>query len=259
MKPTILCLTAIIGLSALQAQDAQKPPLPAGPLLKRTGEYSAWTVISQNTAASKSPTDGSAAANTDPSKKDEIPAESRYVKTGDTICEATTSTKGVRQEIWRVAGLRVTIGADHAPLVFPDFGGDDIYSVDFKTSDFAGLNWISPTSYAGIQKWQGRDCIVFQGKVSPFSVMQRQGQSQGEITMGEKGDMSADDIMVPATAYIDVETRLPLFAQFGDEKRTYQYGPAPTAAQQLPAELASQVKEYVARIQRLSAPPTRPF
>ncbi len=258
MKPTILCLTAIIGLSALQAQDAQKPPLPAGPLLKRTGEYSAWTVISQNTAASKSPTDGSAAANTDPSKKDEIPAESRYVKTGDTICEATTNTKGVRQEIWRVAGLRVTIGADHAPLVFPDFGGDDIYSVDFKTSDFAGLNWISPTSYAGIQKWQAviasysRESQPVQRHATPGPISRRDYHGRKGRYVGRRHHGSGHGLHRRGNA-------APLFAQFGDEKRTYQYGPAPTAAQQLPAELASQVKEYVARIQRLSAPPTRPF
>lgn len=256
MKQTIFCFVVLVGLTALHAQDTQKPPLPAGPLLKRTGENSAWTVVSQKAAGSKS----SPAAEESQNKQDPVAFQSQFVKTGDTIWEVTTDAKGVRQEIWRVRGLRVTPVPDHPkPLVFPDFGVEDIHTIDFKTSDFAGLDWISPATYSGVEKWQDQDCLIFRGKVSPLTAIRRQEESSAMSAARESGEPVPDRLLVPAVAYIDVQTRLPLFAQFGDEKRTYQYGSAPTTPLQLPPDVASQVKEYVMRIKRLSAPPSKSF
>ena len=32
---------------------------------------------------------------------------------------------------------------DAKPLISPDYGGGDIYSINFAVSDFAGLDWVS--------------------------------------------------------------------------------------------------------------------
>lgn len=250
MRQTLFLIAAITaGWMPLCGQETQKPPLPSGPLLNRTPAHSAWVVISQNAAADN------AVQNQNPAS-----ARSEIVKTGDTIREVATDAKGVRQEIWWVGELRITKVPDApTPLIFPDFGGGDIYSVDYKTSDFSGFHWISPSSYAGVETWQGKKCLVFKGKVSPLTELGLQQQAQAIAIARELGEPVPAEVLVPAVAYIDVQTRLPLFAQFGGEKRTYQYGPAPTAPLQLPQEVVGPLQEYLVRMKRLTAPPTKAY
>ena len=63
------------------------------------------------------------------------------------------------------------------PLVCPDYGGGDIYSINFAASDFAGLDWVSAKTYSGMAKYQGRDCIVFNSSVSPLEGWQQKLES----------------------------------------------------------------------------------
>jgi hypothetical protein len=135
----------------------------------------------------------------------------------------------------------------------------DIYSVNFATADFAGLDWISATTYTGMAKYQGRDCIQFTGEVSPLNPRAREEEA---IAIGQAiafGQPVPQETKVAAVAYIDLETRLPLIVTFGNEKRIYQYGTPPAADLTLPPELANAVKEREKQLKRLSAGPSRAY
>jgi hypothetical protein len=149
--------------------------------------------------------------------------------------------------------------AAKSALVCPDYGGGDIYSINFAVSDFAGLDWVSAKTYSGMAKYQGRDCIVFKSSVSPLEGLQQKLEAAAIEQARVLGHPMADAIKVPAEACIDLDTRLPLVAQFGGEKRTYQYGPPPRSPLQLPAPLAGPAEAYEHRIEALSAPASRPF
>ena len=73
------------------------------------------------------------------------------------------------------------------------------------------------------------------------------------------GESAPQEVRVPAVAYIDLETRLPLVVTFGNERRIYQYGTPPTAMLALPPALAGAVKEHEKQMKRLSAPAARAF
>jgi len=145
------------------------------------------------------------------------------------------------------------------PIVWPDAVQADIYSINFVVSDFAGLEWVSANTYTGMAKYQGRDCIQFKGDVSPLNPKAREEEA---IAIGQAktfGESAPQQIKVPAVAYIDLETRLPLVVTFGNEKRFYQYGAPPTAMLALPPALASAVTEREKQMKRLSAPAARAY
>jgi hypothetical protein len=251
-----------MGMAApLCAQDSKIPPLPAGPLLKRAPDYSTWTVTCQG-----HPLEASAPLKTgttgEGSHKDKEPVTmfSTVIKTGSTILEQNVDAGGQRHQIWHASGIRVIpVPGSSNPMVCPDYGGGDIVSINFASSDFSGFDWLSQSTYTGIVKYQGNDCIVFNGTVSPLSVRE-QMEERGFIEQSRAlGQSVPDALKVPAVACIDLQTRLPLYAQFGHEKRVYQYGAPPTAPLALPTELAGPVKAYVQKIARLSAPASRAY
>lgn len=260
----LTCLILGIALK-LHAQEAVPqpsiPPMPSGPLLKRAPDYSTWSVTCYgHLMESKEPARATATGEEKPKEKEPVTMASTVVKTGSTILELNTDTQGKRTEIWHVSGIMVMKLPDAAnPVVWPDSGQAYIYSVNFAASDFAGLDWISAKTYTGMAKYQGKDCIEFKGEVSPLTPSAHANEM---IEIGQAkvfGLPVPQEIKVPAVAYIDLETRLPLYVQFGNEKRTYQYGTPPSAPQVLPAELAGAVEEYAKRIKRLSAPAPRAY
>lgn len=249
---------ASLAMGQAPSPSPSVPPLPPGPLLKRAPDFSSWTVTVQGSATG--PMEASTGGES-PSKEKQPPATvSTVTKTGSTILEQNVDATGERRSVWHYSGLRIVPGVGGAtPMICPDYGGGDIFSINFASSDFAGLDWLSPAAYAGIEKYQGNDCIVFKGAVSPHHVRDQIAEREYIEQMRGFGQPVGDALRVPAVAYISLETRLPLMVAFGNEKRFYQYGPAPTAPLELPPEVAGQVKEYLVRIQRLSAPPSRSF
>ena len=261
------CLALVVTVT-LHAQQAvpppSLPPLPPGPLLKRAPDYATWTVTCkgqpiESEELKKAVTTGEEKPK-DKEDKEPVTMASTVVKTGSTILELNTDTSGQRKEIWHVGGLMVMKRSDAAePTVWPDSVQPDIYSANFADGDFAGLDWISPTTYTGMAKYQGRDCIQFSGEVSPLNPKAREEEAiaiREAITFGQP---VPQEVKVAAVAYIDLETRLPLIATFGKEKRIYQYGTPPTADLTLPAELANAVKEREKQMKRLTSAPARAY
>jgi hypothetical protein len=246
----------------LGAQDPTIPPLPTGPLLKRTPDYSTWSVTVQKSkpGGEKSPKADAGDGKNDPEKPAAV-TQSRVVKTGATILELNVDVWGKKEEIWHLSGLRAMKPPDSSsPIIAPDSGGgSDIYSTNFTVSDFAGLDWISAGTYTGMAKYQGRDCLEFKSYVSPLNARAREEELIAIDQAKAFGESPARELRVPAAAYIDLETRLPLLVTFGEEKRIYQYGAPPQAPLALPPELAGPVKAYVQRIKRLSAPAAKAF
>jgi hypothetical protein len=265
MKTRLLCFFLFgCAASLLGQQAAPKPsmaPLPGGPLLKRTPSYSIWTVSCTGTpvegempSAFGAPRDGK------DKQKQAVVTQLTVVKTGTTIVEQDFDADGQQHVIWHVGGFQISMTSGTAnPIVSPDSGGGDIYSVNFAVSDYAGLDWVSAKTYSGITQYQGRDCMVFNSSVSPLEGWQQRLETAAIEQARELGHDVPDAVKVPATAYIDLATRVPLFVQFGGEKCTYQYGPTPKAPIHLPQQVADPMKTYDRKIEALSAPASRPF
>jgi hypothetical protein len=230
-------------------------------LLKRTPDFSTWSVTIQNSAGDEPAKSSEEGDQPSSQNKPTVVRSSKVVKTAPTIVEISIDGQGKRTEMWHYGGIRVaTLPDAPEPMIFTGGGSvDDIYSIDFTKSDFAGLDWISAKAYTGMAKYQGRDCIQFKGEVSPLNAQAKIQQERAIQDAIGHGQATPEKVEVPAVAYIDLETRLPLFVQFGNEKRFYQYGTPPSAALELPAELKSSLKEYAQQLRRLSAPASRAY
>ncbi len=263
-------ISAGLMAGSLCAQKPEIPPLPEGPLLNRTPSFSTWSVTiegapmggaaaTSGTAATSSPAKTSEAAGQSDDQAKSSPAKiSKVVKTEPTIFEVNVDGRGQRTEMWHHEGIRVVkLPGAAAPIIIPSrSAANDIYTVDFTKSDFAGLDWIAADCYKGMAKFQGRDCIMLEGTVSPLDA---NAKAQEASAMAGEDGSHFEKMEVRATAYIELQSRLPLLVTFGSEKRTYQYGPAPTAPLTLPPDIATPVKAYAERMRRLSAPAARAF
>ena len=256
MNHRFLCIFTWMGFAApLCAQDANiPPPLPPGPLIERAPDYSTWTITFQgHHLEGKEPLKTGTNDKSVSKDKEPVTMVSTVIKTGSTILEQNVDAEGRRHHIWHFSGLRIMVASVSNPMVCPDYGGGDIFSTSFASSDFAGFDWLSPNTYWGMAKYQGYDCIVFKGTVSPLTVM-AQKEERADIEQARALGHPMAVAKVPAIAYVELKTRLPLFAQFGQEKRFYHYSSAPTSPLALPPKIADFVKAYAEQIQRLSAP-----
>jgi hypothetical protein len=235
---------------------------------------STWTVNSQNAAQPRqTQPQGSAAAD---QPRPLGFRQAVVIKTGRIIDEQIVDGVGRKFEIWHVNGMEVSgASGESAPVITPDAAPKDIYTANFAISDFAGLDWISPQTYAGIQKVMGRDCILFRGKVNPqpagiqtetklsadraalvaaraayyTSNISASGGGQPAGATSPNGNLTTE---VNAVACIDLETRLPVAVTFGQETRTYVFGQPPTAPLALPAAYATALSAYQRHITNLS-------
>jgi len=251
MKRFLFPVVLLSFVASALAQTPQQAVLPSGALLNRAPDYSKWTVVINGSAGS--PDMGS--------KEKHAPTNSlsTLTKAGGIILEQNVDTQGQKEEIWHCKGIRVEKDPKTAaPLISPDRGTGDIYSVDFSQSDFAGLSWVSPKTFAGIEKYEGRDCIVFRDKVSPLTAEYRRQEMSG-IAIAQSLGQDMSEILVPAIAYIDLQTRLPVLVTFGNQKRVYQYSTIPHDPLTLPPDLAEALKGYGEKLQRLSAPSVRAY
>src|SRR6187402_1900442 len=260
MNYRFLCILAwAFSAAPLWAQDPTLPPLPPGPLLKRTPDYSTWIVTVEAPLNLNRPITAKGAAGEEGHEKPVI-LKQAAVKTGTTILEQSIDAQGQRHEIWHVSGFRIVkLPGAPSPDVSPEYGGGDIYSINFAVSDFAGLDWISAKTYSGMAKYQGRDCIAFSTSLSPLNARAQEEESIAIEQARAFGQQVPDETKVPAAAYIDLETRLPLLVTYGHEKRIYQYGAPPQEPLAIPPELADPIKQYEGKIKKLSAPAPRAF
>jgi len=273
MKKTMLLIAAFLVAAIASAQlatpGASIPPLPPGPLLNRTPEYCRWTVVTEGqTANAPKPQKSTAAPKSTPP-----PKKVTYTKSGSIIVEESPSG-----QVWHLSNFQVTFYPGRpVPLISPESGGDDLYTVDFSRADFAGLNWISPETYKGIASLQGRQCLVFQGKVTPWTPLEMyQLESQASDAAiranfeASKGGgrptelnfhFDRSTVMEPAIVYIDLQSRLPIMLLFGKDNsqtRTYFYESIAPVPLTLPPAVAQAVAQEQQRESDLSRPPAPP-
>jgi len=129
-------------------------------------------------------------------------------------------------------------------------------------SDFSGLEWISPATYTGIQSLGGRKVIVFTGSVCDKGATDlaiiRNGvdrQRGQEALSGHIVTKAFDpnDYKVPAIAYIDLESRLPLMVKYGSLTRSYHYRTPSQSTLTLPPDAVQAVngfEQYKASLSR---------
>jgi hypothetical protein len=246
---TILCLlifSGILYLPLAQAQQPKIPPLPRGPLLNNAPSFSEWLV-----SVTSDPVDPDKGVV--PKKFD---SRTLVRKTGDIRNEIKVTVDNPKAESWFKDGWQAKlVGNGKPPLVFLP-GANTLAGVytDYGKGDFFGFGWISKRNYAGIQKISGADCIIFHAEPPP--------DPTAAISPAPNSGSAASSPATPAftgtTAYIALDSRLPVMLKEPDKTTLYEFKQPPTAMLTLPPDVAAAFAGVQSTISHLSAAPAAP-
>lgn len=257
LKNTIICLLAQASLAVAQIAENKIAPLPPGPILANP-EYAQWqAVVSNETEKQSTAQTSTTSSNTSP------PINSKTITT-------VTKTKNLRFEVidnptlgritkWCDGDLQlISTPKEPEPTLYtrPDPDPAHNFFQSYAKSPFPEIAWVSPKNYTGIQKFEDRDCMVFETKSERFS--------EHEIKDRElEAKMSGKSVAINASesptliAFISVETHLPVCLKKANEVRRYQFSPNPTSMLQFPANIKSLYDLYKQQQKTSTAMPAR--
>lgn len=248
----------------LNGAPASTPePLPAGPLLKRAPDSLEWE-IRIDTDESLKPSKASQEGNAPPPPPPKIVL---VTKGGKVVREMISYANGSQVEIWHRSGATVSRKPGDKVWNVSPITTAGFESPDYIKSDFSGLEWLSPSTYTGVQALGGRKVIVFAGNVCDKSatdlsilkngVDRQRGYEAIEGNISTKA-FDAGDYLVPAVAYIDLETRLPIKLQYGNLVRTYSYRVPAQSVANLPPDAEQAIGAFEKYRASLSRGPAAP-
>jgi hypothetical protein len=144
-----------------------------------------------------------------------------FTKTGEVRQSSKVDNNGMKTVTWYAFGYQA--------YKMDDATEWSTCPPDGNSRDFALLDWMTPETYVGTQKWEKFDCYYFKGIYKNLEV----------------------------EAWIDKETRLPVFFRKGTSTWTYKYFPSPGAPLSIPREVEYLMKADKQRFDDLQRKPAR--
>lgn len=271
----LVVISFLVGLSSVIAAE-EKPPLPAGPLIKSAPDFAAWQVTFQYPPKSTAHSAKAGEANPSTPKAGRI-AQCTVTKTLPNRCEVAVDESGQKTVFWCAGKIQYTYRPGYNPpfMSIPGNPGDDSYRD--MAQDFPEFRWISKENFVGVKAMSGRDCLVFQAAISraalePEKKVDPEWEQINRVLTGNIADAGGqkspgkplDDPQktsptAASIAYVDLVTRLPVLLSLPSETRSYKFLPAPTAILPLPGDIAKQVEGFEQYSKKLAQPALRPY
>lgn len=254
----VIC-TLFLMVSGLIAQTGVVPKgtphrIPAGALiLPRAPIFSKWSVTCSPAKA--------AGSQSGQRRMDTLLV---ITKTKDIMYEQTVDAWGGKKEKWCAGALQYSFlpGSNRWTAfdrgAFVKNSANGAYYSDYSSTDFPEAAWVSAKNYVDIVKYSGRDCLFFKDILILFSKDELKEINE-ERAKAHQSPLTADDCIVAVAAYVDLETRLPVMCQRGDEVRLFKFMAPPQAMLVLPPEVQKDLKRRANDIELLSRMPARPF
>ncbi|XHR28348.1 MAG: hypothetical protein ACFUZC_20815 [Chthoniobacteraceae bacterium] len=245
MKKLFLVLI-FLGLAGswLRAQSPGPAPLPPNStvILRRAPAFACWEVTFEGKPGSASM----------PGLRSVL-----LTKTGEIVHEQFRFENGQAGECWLIGPTQmVRLPGDRAIKMDLYGKGLPITPYALNATDFPGFDWVSPQTYTGVKKADGRVYSIFQKYGTRMEVDEPEmvrflsdlnaGQS---INTGEA---------LPVIAVVDGQTYLPVALHLGGEVRRYRFLEAPKAMQSLPEEFGAIYRNAMERLRECSKPISPP-
>ncbi len=221
MKAFFLILLFGCLVSQLSAEENGKPKTVRGEdaLHLTAGDPATWAATSQPAEGAKPPA---------PTRRQLIKSTGK--RTGERSIHVVTYSNGDEETFWRVRGV-VVLKRSGSPTYFvmPHFN-EERPDIDFGTSDFPELLWVRSTNSSGVMDVNGIKCHVFSR------------ESNREVQ---------------ETAFVAIETKLPLRRTLGGLVFDYQVSSTPEAIT-FPPELLAAVEKFFEEKTTTSRPISKP-
>lgn len=215
MKKTFALGVMMIGAAIAGAQspgEPERPPILSGPLLSRMPEVASWKIVTLGVAAGGAKAPGDIKC-------------SLVIKNGTTFHSEIVLENGMELEGWWVNGVQVLRRKGDSVLVVARQTGEPYY-MNYKDTDFPDIGWVAPDCYSGLQRVNGRQCLVF--------------KKEGCI------------------AWIDPETHLPVQVLENGIVKSYTFLQRPDAAIVVPPNVEKEISAVLALKARTDRHAPRP-
>jgi len=248
MNKSILVLINVLGFYCIaygqSPVETGTTSLPSEPLIvRKMPEFAQWTVdytykdkpkpgevsailaqwqrlAAQDPLVAKQMTDPNFVYALDPAR----PLRRVVMKTKSVRSDICDFERNLRGEIW-TDGITVVERKPNSNKLttskIPDEG----------IREFQEFNWISQDNFVAISILSGRKCLVFKDDVDFVGIDHPQVHG------------AAKETKVPATAYIDMDTRNPVMLEVAGNTRVYTYLAAPSQMLSLPPDFAAAAKQ----------------
>lgn len=222
--------------------DSQlKDPFASGPpIVTQMPAYSQWTITYTYGDLPKPPVPASGAPSNAPLSQ--RPLRVVVTKTDSVRHEEEDLEQNLESNLWVDGDVMVEQKPRNPEL------NAYMATAAAKNNDFPQLDWVSRSTFVGIESQQGRKCLVYKASVDLLEIIDPYAYKFGLQAKSE----------VPVTAYVDLQTRYPVLLQFEATSLEYTMNPAPSVSLVMPDEFAKAAAAMKARIQAAIPHPARP-
>jgi len=244
--------------------SAQHPPLPSptpsemppGKLFKaRAPEFARWAIVYQP---------GGGGAKKSGARQITRLQRVNVTKTKSIYLEQIVSASGESSEKWCVSDVQYLISAQGTMTTtdraaFERGAAMDGGFTDYSQTDFPGWEWVSPKNFKKVIRFQGKDCILFEDRLSLLSDEEFQELQASTASLGDTRKLDRSEFEIDVRAMVDLETRLPLMLQWGEETRIYEFLPPTEGLLSPPAEVERDRLSRVRQRENIARRPARPY
>ncbi len=225
-KPFLVMIGLLAVLSAASGQSPT-PPEPRQPLLPRAPANASWSIAFKYSGEEK-PSE----TNTPPRPLGEVPRNVVITKVNTVYREQIELATGKKVERWDFSGTLFSSNSEGTVFlnVAPteDTPSPDYY--DRRSSDFPELSWISKATYRGVGNFQGKQAFHFE--------TERDGRK--------------------LSAYLSLDSQMPLWFSDGIATRTYTFNPPPTGPLVPPPAFVKAYNRHKQAMEALNYRPSPP-
>jgi hypothetical protein len=176
-------------------------------------------------------------------------------KTGTIYHEGVAVSDGERREKWCIGNVQATILPGVSQPQLSSVGGvGNADSSDYTQSDFSSFDWVSKKNYSAIATVEGVPCFVFHAAIANDPVP----DTTGTANLGAPANNPNGPPQIPPTgqtAYVAMDSHLPVLLASEGTIYFYQFQPAPSAPLTIPPAVQAMIsQEQAVRQQALAAP-----
>jgi hypothetical protein len=146
--------------------------------------------------------------------------------------------------VWAAGATQIMVWADkHSAAELAASNNPDSpnpFMTDFSVTDFPGFGWVGWDKFSEIKTYRGMKCIVFQ---------EQQPVAADAPSAGHK----------TVTAYVDVDSRLPVGLLDGNQANVFEWRPTPRGVLTLPPSALAVLQQRQKAQQQMSEQAARPY
>ncbi len=229
----VFAVLPAMGLNvASSAEDPTVPP-PKEPVLRRLASPASWTVTFQYPDDIRQSKKGSSKAPSAPQADPHLQLDRleavTVTKAGKVWREQSLWSSGNKTETWIYHDMRAGTSPGSHAIAAITFSSDEPEALDYRKSDFEGLEWVAMEHYKGVKDYAGKPAYVFQldSDSAPAPTGAASSGSAAPDPATKKANARIGKLGMNKIAILSAETQLPLYSCDGVVERTYSYDKSP--------------------------------